>query len=200
MRGDDAVRVFGSENYAMAVQQGKKYIITYKVKLVCWLKASKNEYVNFYHHFLWYDDSVYGISVAKSLWPCNAIWWHRSGSTLGHVMACCLMAPSHCLNWCQIIIKGVLWHSPESNFTRSESCRVSWNFRDMFLTYLICPWKKYFYFFIILYNVLSQIKICTVPDIISSLLTFYVYVPEEWDGCSWKPFSLVGSSEKCSWT
>ena len=34
-------------------------------------------------------------------------------------MACCQMAPSHYLNQCWLIIKGVLWHSPQSNFTRS---------------------------------------------------------------------------------
>ena len=34
-------------------------------------------------------------------------------------MACCLMAPSHYLNQSWLIIKGVLWHSSASNFTRS---------------------------------------------------------------------------------
>ena len=37
-----------------------------------------------------------------SLWHSNAIWWHRSESTLAQVMACCLMASSHCLNQCWI--------------------------------------------------------------------------------------------------
>ena len=36
----------------------------------------------------------------NSLWPCDAIWRQRSWSTLVQVMACCLMAPSHCLNQC----------------------------------------------------------------------------------------------------
>ena len=36
----------------------------------------------------------------NSLWPGDTIWRHRSGSTLAQVMACCLMAPSHCLNQC----------------------------------------------------------------------------------------------------
>ena len=55
----------------------------------------------------------------KSLWPSDAIWWHRSGSTLVQVMACRLTAPSH--YWAQywLIMKGVLWHSPKSDFTRS---------------------------------------------------------------------------------
>ena len=34
-------------------------------------------------------------------------------------MACCLTAPSHYLNQCWLIIKSVvLWHSPESNFSK----------------------------------------------------------------------------------
>ena len=32
-----------------------------------------------------------------SLWPKDAIWWHKFGSTLAQVMACCLMAPSQYL-------------------------------------------------------------------------------------------------------
>ena len=33
----------------------------------------------------------------NSLWPGNAIWQRRCGSTLAQVMACCLIAPSHYL-------------------------------------------------------------------------------------------------------
>ena len=49
----------------------------------------------------------------NSLWPSDAIWWQRSGSTLAQVMACCLTAPSHYLNQCWLIISKVLWHSSE---------------------------------------------------------------------------------------
>ena len=65
---------------------------------------------------LW-RDSITGwvylmFRAGYSLWPnTNAIWQHGSGSTL--------KAPSHYLNRCWLIIKGVLWHSPEINFTRS---------------------------------------------------------------------------------
>ena len=44
-------------------------------------------------------------------------------------MACCPMAPSHYLNQCWFIIIGVLWHSPESGFTRGAHefiCNVCW--------------------------------------------------------------------------
>ena len=34
-------------------------------------------------------------------------------------MACCLMATSHYLNQCWLIMDGVPWHSPKSNFTES---------------------------------------------------------------------------------
>ena len=43
----------------------------------------------------------------NSLRPREAIWWHRSGSTLAQVMACCLTAPSHYLNQCWLIISKV---------------------------------------------------------------------------------------------
>ena len=53
----------------------------------------------------------------KLLWPSNAIWWHKLRSTLAQVMACCLIATSHYLNQCSLIINGILWYSPKNNFT-----------------------------------------------------------------------------------
>ena len=46
-------------------------------------------------------------------------WWHRSGSPLVQVMACCLTASSHYLKQCWLITLGELWHSSsaENNFT-----------------------------------------------------------------------------------
>ena len=46
----------------------------------------------------------------NSLGPSNAIWWQKTGSTLAQVKACCLMAPSHYLNQCWLIISEVQWH------------------------------------------------------------------------------------------
>ena len=43
----------------------------------------------------------------NSLWPGDAIWRHRSRSTLVQVMACCLTAPSHYLHQCWLIISEV---------------------------------------------------------------------------------------------
>ena len=53
-----------------------------------------------------------GIDILSinSLRPSDAIWWHRSGSTLAQVMAWCLTAPSHHLNQCWLIISVVQWH------------------------------------------------------------------------------------------
>ena len=50
--------------------------------------------------------------------PGEVLWWHRPGSTLAQVLACCLTAPGHYPNnfW---LIKSDLWPSPQSNFTRS---------------------------------------------------------------------------------
>ena len=56
-----------------------------------------------------------------SLWPSDAIWHQRSGSTLAQVMACCLTAPSHYLNQCWLIISEVQRHSPGRNFIRDIS-------------------------------------------------------------------------------
>ena len=58
--------------------------------------------------------SPYGITRPQwfnSLWPSDAIWRQRSGSILDQVMACCLMALSHYLNQCWLIISEVQWRS-----------------------------------------------------------------------------------------
>ena len=57
----------------------------------------------------------------NSLWPNDAIRRHRSGSTLAQAMACRLMAPSHYLNQCWLIISKVHWHSSEGNFAKDTS-------------------------------------------------------------------------------
>ena len=46
------------------------------------------------------------------LWPNDAIWRHKTGSTLAQIIACCLMTPSHYLNQCWLIISKVQWQSP----------------------------------------------------------------------------------------
>ena len=55
------------------------------------------------------------------MWISDAIWRHRSGSTLVQVMAWCLMAPSHYLNQCWLIISKVLWHLSEGIIIKLNS-------------------------------------------------------------------------------
>ena len=43
-------------------------------------------------------------TVFNSLWPSDAIWWHRYGSTLGQVMACCLTTQNQYLTQCWLNI------------------------------------------------------------------------------------------------
>ena len=55
---------------------------------------------------------------SNSLWPSEVMWWHRSGSTLAQVMACCLTAPIHYLKQCWLIISTDQWCLCKGNFTR----------------------------------------------------------------------------------
>ena len=63
----------------------------------------------------------------NSLWPSDAIWQQRSGSTLAQVMACCLTAPSHYLKQCWLIINQVEKRS-KGKFTRDNSAINHWNY------------------------------------------------------------------------
>ena len=68
-----------------------------------------------YQYFV--SDSGHGTSVSyqfNPLWPSDAIWQHRFRSALAQVMACCLIAPSHCLNECWLITSEVQWNLPEA--------------------------------------------------------------------------------------
>ena len=78
---------------------------------VCWIKTS----------------AIHMYVCLNSMWPSDAIWWHRSGSTLTRVTACCLTALCHYLNQCWLLISEVLWHSSESNFTASAQATVLYN-------------------------------------------------------------------------
>ena len=53
----------------------------------------------------------------NKLCPTDATWWHRSGSTLAQIMACCLTVQSPFLNQCWFLSVRFRWHSNESNFT-----------------------------------------------------------------------------------
>ena len=72
--------------------------------------------VNFQHWvFCYYFIELHNLAF-NSLRPSDAIWRQWFWTTLAQVMACCLTAPSHYLNQCWLIIRGVLWHTSESSF------------------------------------------------------------------------------------
>ena len=73
----------------------------------------------------WRHQAIPRTNVNAS-WYSDAIWRHRSGSTLAQVMACCLMAPSHYLNQCWLNIYVALWHSAENVFTRNAQDIYPW--------------------------------------------------------------------------
>ena len=88
--------------------------------------------------------SVY---LFNSLRPGDAIWQHRTGSTLAQVMACCLTAPSHYLNQYWLIINWILWHLPKTNFIENtQDVNSSNEFEKIFFkipsTYLRGQWVK----------------------------------------------------------
>ena len=74
------------------------------VQVMAWCRQETSHYLN-----QWWPRSPtsYGITRlhwVNSLRPSDAIWQHGAGSTLVHVMACYLTAPSHYLNQCWLII------------------------------------------------------------------------------------------------
>ena len=69
--------------------------------------------------------------AVNSLWPGDAIWWHRSGSTLAQVMACCLTAPSHYLNQCGLIyhqqsLVAFIWGQFHKRYLSHHSLNLAW--------------------------------------------------------------------------
>ena len=73
------------------------------------------------------------VCKVNTLWPSDATWRHRSGSTLAQVMACCLTAPSHYLNQCWLIINKVQWSSFEGNFLRHTSATINKNYHENYI-------------------------------------------------------------------
>ena len=74
----------------------------------------------------WWQRFMLSYSISRTHWvnslrPSDAIWRHRSMSTLVQVMAWCCQAASHYLNQCWLVISKVLWGSREDNFTRDTS-------------------------------------------------------------------------------
>ena len=59
------------------------------------------------------------------LWTSETLRWHRSGSILVQVMACCLTAPNHYLNQCWLIICKVQQHWSQGKFDKIPMLSIS---------------------------------------------------------------------------
>ena len=64
--------------------------------------------------FYFSNDCQYWLTHCGLVTP---LWWQRSGSILGQVMARWLMAPNRYLFQCWFLINEVHWQSPKGNFT-----------------------------------------------------------------------------------
>ena len=100
------------------VSPGKQ--VFYPVPGVCYLSAIVSCVVS---HWLlspcweellsaWVGPDIY----INSLWPSDAIWQHRTGSTFSQVMVCCLTTTNHCLKYCWLNISEVFWQFPWEQF------------------------------------------------------------------------------------
>ena len=61
------------------------------------------------------------------MWLSDAIWWHKSWSTLTKVMVCCLTTPSHYLNQCWLIFSKVSGIHPRA-ISRETLLKISFEF------------------------------------------------------------------------
>ena len=112
------------------------------------------------------------------LWLCDTIWWHWSRSTLAQVMGCCLME-SHYVNQCWLIIKGVQWHSPESNFTISWIQTVTYIQRLHFLNYYLISQDQWIHdsWITVNYWCVRSDKCTSSRD----RFVIFVYAPNQWE-------------------
>ena len=111
---------------------------------------TENKTIYMYHHFVTYwklksceiqklheSSYLYKSAVMQntvyiyinSLWSSDAIWRHTPWSTLVKIMAWCLMAPSHYLNRCWLLISGVLCDSPKDNTVHAKNAGHVTRFR-----------------------------------------------------------------------
>ena len=84
--------------------------------------------------FHWCIYLALGVNELINIIHCGLIvlsMWQRFGSTLAQVMACCLMAPSHYLNQCWLVIHDVLWHWHDSNFLGNTTSKWVWKYTSL---------------------------------------------------------------------
>ena len=73
-----------------------------------------------YNFIFW---NTFSLTNVNSLWPCNAIWQHRSGSKLAQVMAWCRL-PEPILSW-----NYDFWYPSQCNFTEKWTKYTDKNYR-----------------------------------------------------------------------
>ena len=114
-----------------------------------WVKCDFSLIPLFWHclivsHIIFVYNSNITVTILKSVWPSDTIWWHRSGSTLAQIMACCPMAPSHYLmlpdvhiyvlcvwaflhrHWCNPLNTRVRKHHWRDGYVSAE-IRICWD-------------------------------------------------------------------------
>ena len=105
--------------------------------ILSWSTSKSSQLIMFFwygalHIFLPYTSLVLshawliGLVIPSIYRPSDAIWQHRSVSTLAPIMACCLTTPSDYWNQCWLI-KGVLWaNESNQNHVVSASTETYW--------------------------------------------------------------------------
>ena len=99
-------------------------------------------------HWLYcFNISALSVGIFDSLWPNDAFVWHRLGSKLAQVMACCLTAPSHYLNPCWPEICEALASTARRFHSKCPSYYCVWRvWKSYFLNYCYIfqgPWVNF---------------------------------------------------------
>ena len=110
--------------------QNKKFIGSLYFTRGWCIFTKKKDYKLINH--LWNGIDSINISVINALWPHDALWQQRSGSTLPQVMVLCRharwhQAIAHYQNQCWLIISTVLWYSSEGIMIRRSENTNQWS-------------------------------------------------------------------------
>ena len=100
--------------------KGNKYLYIFIIQYLIYSYLCAN--IRFDGKYMTNDSpitqSFQSVTWHNSSWPGEVMWWHRSGSTLAQVMACCWRQQA--ISWTNVHLSRKVfcqWRSPESNFT-----------------------------------------------------------------------------------
>ena len=79
-------------------------LLVFCTSRICHRNPDFSQRANCYDYFPWVTILTCHHPCQVTATHCDAICWHKTLSTLAQVMACCLTAPSHCLNQCWLVI------------------------------------------------------------------------------------------------